>query len=353
MPDMLAPEAMKLSCTLLFLVASAAAQTSRVIPTGYDDIWASSYGLRAGFAMRNGIAQTLYTAPFAPGTQVQGVGFRRDLATRLDYPSVSVDFEISLSSTSVGVGSLSARFDYNRGRDHTAVLPRQIVSIPARAVISAPAAFVTLPTAPWTFAGANLLIECKAYNSGLSPAWYLDTTYERTAGGDAMNWGRSCSTAWASSYSSSSYLPSSPVTLQLRGARAQQPAIALLGVNLSRTIAGLPLPRDLGSIGLTGCLLLLDPMVQYATTTNGVGTAEVALSIPSVGVTGLAFGTQWLHADPAAGNALGVATTAGHLIRIGPIISSNRLAMHLNDPTAQVATLGWPGGPIARLVTVP
>lgn len=344
---------LKLSLSGIVLAASAAAQTSRVLPDdSLENVWAGNNGTGVGYATQNGISQNLYIAPFSVGSSVQGVGFRRT-ATTVDFPSFTIDFEISLSSTPADLATLSSTFANNRGSDHTAVLPRQMINIPARAANSAPSSFFTLPTTPWTFAGPNLLIECKSYGTGNVTAWRMDRCFERTTVGEAINWGQSCSTATvASTGGTPAYVGGSTVTLTLAGAAATQPAIALLGFDLNRAFGALPLPYDLGTLGMTGCTLLVDPLAQLATATDGAGAASVALPIPSAGATGLGFGLQWLYADPAASNPLGLVTTTARLVRVGPLICPNRYVWDLSNVNAVTGSL-QAGGPVANVITVP
>ncbi len=173
----------------------------------------------------------------------------------------------------------------------------------------------------------------------------MDRCFERTTAGEAITWGRSCSTATIGS--TGSFLPGATFSLTLSGAAALQPAFAFIGFDLTSAL-GLQLPLDLGVVGMNGCTLLVSPDASISTATDGAGAASVALTIPNnPNLSGSGFGMQWIHADPNAGNALGLLTTAGRLFHVGPILCANRYVYSLSNYAAVTGTL-QAGGPIAQ-----
>ncbi len=333
------------------LLGALPAQTSRVLPAGYETVWAGNNGTGVGYATQNGISQNLYIAPFSSGTSVVEVGFRRT-ATTADFAGVTVDFEVGLSSTTADLTTLSSTFASNLGADATVVFPRRLVNVPARAANSSPLDWVSLPITPWVFNGPNFLIECKSYGTGSVNGWRMDRCFERTTAGEAISWGTACSTAAVNSTSSTpAYMPGSTVTFTLANATASQPAFALLGFDLTSLLGAIPLPLDLTPWGVTGCTLLVDMTASIATTTDAAGGASLSFALPSAGVTGLGFGVQWMYVDPSA-SPLPLRSTVGRLVHVGPLVCANRYVYSLSNVGAATGTL-QAGGPIARVRTIP
>ncbi len=333
------------------LAGTALAQLPAVLPAGNDLTFAGNNGTGVGYAANKGISQNLYIAPFAP-LFISAVGFRRT-ATTSDFAAQSIDFEITLSSTTADLTTLSATFANNLGADQAVTFPRTLVSVPAAAANLSPNDFVVMPgQAPWLFgtAGPNLLVQCKSYGPGTNVnAWRMDRCFERTTSGEAISWGRSCSTATITSSSTTpSYLPGSTLTFSLASAAPNQLAFAAFGFDQTNA-GGLPLPADLGPFGMTGCTLLVSLDAMFQTITDAAGAASIQLPIPSSsGLSGLGFGMQWIHGDPNAGNPLGLVSTAGRLFHVGPLICANRYAYNLSNEASATGTL-QAGGPVVKV----
>lgn len=338
-------------CVGLAFASAALAQFPIVLPAGNDLVFAGNNGTGVGYAANKGISQNLYIPPFTVGS-ISAVGFRRT-ATSTDFAAQTIDFEITLSSTTADLATLSATFANNLGADQTVTFPRTLVSIPAAAANSSPSDFVVMPgQAPWLFGlgGPNLLIQCKSYGPGTNVnAWRMDRCFERTTAGEAVTWGRSCSTATISSSSTApAYMPGSTLTFALASAPTLQPAFATFGFDQTNA-SGLPLPADLTIFGMPGCTLLNSLDAVLPTATDGAGAASVQLTIPgNAGLAGLGFGMQWIHGDPNAGNALGLVTTAGRVFHIGALICANRYVYSLSNEAALTGTL-QAGGPVVKL----
>ncbi|MCC6670081.1 MAG: hypothetical protein IT458_03410, partial [Planctomycetes bacterium] len=89
--------------------------------------------------------------------------------------------------------------------------------------------------------------------------------------------------------------------IQLSQAQASVPAVLAIGD--SRMAWGsLPLPHGLGSYGLPGCSLLMNPLLSVPTYTSATGTAIVPFPIPpDPGLKGGITTCQWLVGDPRLG----------------------------------------------------
>ena len=334
------------------LAGSAAAQVPTVLPTGLERVWAGNNGTGTGYATQNGISQNLYLAPFVLGTPISGIGFRRT-ATTSDYVAVTVDFEVTLSSTAADLTTLSATFANNLGADATVVFPRQLINVPARLANSSPTDFFpVMNTVPWLFnLGPNLLIQCKSYGTGNVNTWRMDRCFERTTAGEAVSWGRACSAATVGSTSSApAYMPGASLSFTLAGAAASQAALAFLGFDLSSAFGVVPLPLDLGVAGMTGCTLLVPPTVVLPGATDATGAAALPLAIPNDPTLSAAgFGMQWFYFDPNAGNPLGMLSTQGRLFRVGPLVCPNRYVWNLSNVAATTGSL-QAGGPVVQIL---
>jgi hypothetical protein len=94
--------------------------------------------------------------------------------------------------------------------------------------------------------------------------------------------------------------------------------VAVLQVGLSNTLASgsLPLPLPLDSIGMTGCVLLVDPLVPFALVQPGT-TAAWSWALPAnPALFGAQFFSQAFPLDPAA-NAFGFTASHGTIGTIG------------------------------------
>lgn len=332
------------------LLVPLAAQTKRTLPPAFDRIWGGNNGTGTVFGGTKGISQNLYEGWVpAPGL-VMGVGFRRT-AGITDYAGFTLDFEIVLSDTTATSATLSATFANNLGTNTTAVLPRQMINVPARDRNSPPSAWIEFMSAtPWLFQGPNLLIQTKAFATTWTVTGHRpDRTFAST-GGEALNFGSNCGAATISSTTTGSYLPGSSLSLTLAGAPAVVPSILLLGVDLT-TMGAIPLPLDLGVIGMTNCLLHVAPVVNFPATTDSAGAASMTFGIPA-GTPSFPLAFEWFYVDPSAPRAFAMSATNGRYVQIGPRVPGHRYVWDLFDETALTGSL-QDGGPVVRVVSVP
>jgi hypothetical protein len=125
--------------------------------------------------------------------------------------------------------------------------------------------------------------------------------------------GLGCSGRSLPSLDSTSNSPSLGTTFPLQlTALPAQPGIAYLAFGVSiATWNGLALPVDLGSFGLPGCKLWMDPTAGVVLAHPG-GSATYPLRIPNEpALAGVMVATQALVFDPAAGNGIGAVSNAG------------------------------------------
>ncbi len=107
--------------------------------------------------------------------------------------------------------------------------------------------------------------------------------------------------------------PGRPFHVNLSRVAPGQSAWLILGTS-STTYAGLPLPLDLGPIGLPGCDLSVSADMTLPVTTtgvNGIGRAVVPLAIPNdSGLRGAVFHAQWLVLGRGGVGSAGTTTRA-------------------------------------------
>lgn len=103
---------------------------------------------------------------------------------------------------------------------------------------------------------------------------------------------------------------------------------------------------------MTGCTLLTDPAITVPMLTDGSGGASLPIPIPTAGASGVGVAMQWIYFDPAMPNPLGLLSTNGRLVHIGPLICPNRYVYDLFNVNSLTGTV-QAGGPIAQVFTVP
>jgi hypothetical protein len=165
--------------------------------------------------------------------------------------------------------------------------------------------------------GASLSTQFLSTGSYFNPRVWNGTVYYATVGDATYGaYGAGCSgtslvpklAASAGSY------PSVGKSLSLdigNGPVAPTPATVTLGFSKKTMSLTVPLPIDLTVIGMAGCMLYVDPLINTGLALIG-GTAKVVYPIPlSTSLYGLALYHQAFLIDPTA-NQLGVsATNAG------------------------------------------
>src|SRR5262245_31082875 len=164
-----------LPAALCLCAANLAAQTSLVLPAGYERAWGSPSNLALG--ANSSRTQIVFASPFPIGTVLLGIGLRDSTGTT-DDPGFTADLEITVSSTAAQPGVLNALFAGNVGSDVATVLPRQIVAIAPMAANRSTGVFTPIPfTTPFVFglnAMPNLLMDLRVFGRSAGAQWSTD-----------------------------------------------------------------------------------------------------------------------------------------------------------------------------------
>jgi hypothetical protein len=111
--------------------------------------------------------------------------------------------------------------------------------------------------------------------------------------------------------------------LTLSGLRARDPGIFLLAVEHVRAGGALPLPLDLGGLGMKGCTLNVDMFEAVASLADSSGVVRFRLPVPSLSSFPIVLHAQGIELDPT--KAVGLATSnAAH-----SILSERHLSTYL------------------------
>ena len=300
----------------LALLGAVPAQVNHTLPPIFDRIWGGNNGTGTAYGGTKGISQNLYENWLNNPSFVFGIGFRRT-ATTADYPAFSLDFEIVLSETTATWATLSSTFAANLGTNVTAVLPRQIINIPAKDKNTPPQDFISFPiTTPWFYQGPALLIQTKAFAAVWASTWFRpDRTFASATSGEAINWGGNCGSATITSTATGSYLSGSGFSVTLGGAPSTQPSVLMLGTDLT-VYGGLPLPLDLTLVNMPGCLLHVAPLLSFNALTDAAGAANLNFSIPA-GTPSFPLAFEWFYGDPTAPRPVTVSGTNGRYMPSG------------------------------------
>lgn len=296
--------------------------------TGYYDGSSSLTSLGIGGRTR-GTFQIWYRGDTLPRpTIIKNLGVRPTQG--LTASTVPQDVEIVLSSTAKGFGSLDKTFANNLGNDATVFLARKIVNPP-------PLANHTDPDAPafWIPGDQPFL-----YIQGPHFLWQTTIHTEPTtrttgytcaslsilsgSGGHSTS-DASCGGSLTASYAGAQY------SLDLAGALPNGPALFMLALRNHALAGAIPLPLDLGPLGMTGCLLAIDPWITLGTATDATGAARLSIPLPSP-ADSLFLHAQVVHGSTA--NPAGLATSnAAHSV-IGSVGLLNYLYLYDVGPVA-------------------
>ena len=323
------------------LAATAAAQTSIVLPPEYERAWGhNSSSTLGGNSTRT---QMIFAQPVAPGTTIVGFGLRQ--APRVvDLAAFVAEIEIRCSSTAAAPGALSETFANNIGSDEVVVLPRRTVIVPAAPANRSTGDFAEFEfTNPFVFgtnSNPNLCIELLVYGRANGAMWSTDRGFA-TPDGSARDAGIGCG----------------PATIELALANAPPNTFATLLPSLDQKEcgAGQLLPFPLSNYGGNpACAVLVGPTlgpVSYLT--DATGAASHAFVVPP-GIGRLGVGWQWSYlVPPTASNPLGLETTASHSTWIGPevIVPHAQYVWNLFDVGATTGDAGVDSVPVVKLVT--
>lgn len=253
------------------------------------------------FGRTGGRAQYWFRNDQIPAPSViNAIGSRpsRGLTTAARSQSV----EVQMANSTLAHGGFTRDFATNLGATATVVYARQTLAIPALNAVSdpdQPGVWIPLD-APFVLTGPNLIVDFDLGTAvGAASAPYNSDLMTLASPGRNLSSDPSCGGTLTATSSATSH------TWTLTGAPATVPTALFISGN-STSWAGGALPYLLDGLGMTGCLLSVDPQVTVNGATDGAGsyTLNVPLTLPAPAQV---FYAQAAHASPI--NALGVATT--------------------------------------------
>lgn len=343
-----------LLCSLL-LTSYAAAQTTLFLPPEYERAWGrGSTSLLGGNSTRT---QLIYASPFPAGTVVTGIRLRPTTSTT-DQAAFTASVQISCSSGPNAPGALSSTFANNHGSDLTVVLPQQTVSIPAMPANRGTGHMAEfLFQTPFVYGlnnNTNLVVEIQVFSRSAGASWSTDRAFASTTGRVA-NHGRGCGSATiGGTTTAANFVAGGTFQITLAGAPAN--TIALLAPTLDQKeyVPGLPLPLNLGFLGMapTCDLLVAAEAGLFGFVADGAGATAASITIPAaLGRFGLGF--QWLYlVPPTVANPLGLETSAVRAVWIGPEICTPfyQYVWDLGSATIATGTATTNSIPVAELI---
>lgn len=126
------------------------------------------------------------------------------------------------------------------------------------------------------------------FDLAISPPFLFEPAYTLSGGGCSLPSGSAPTLA-----GSGSGLQGTDFSFELLGALPGAAGVWSVGTSTT-TWLSLPLPLDLTPFGYTGCTLYHDAVSLFAVPTDGVGDAELTLTLPTgPGLAGLRLPTQW------------------------------------------------------------
>ena len=240
------------------------------------------------------------------GQSVQSIGWRVDENTVIG--STPITIEVVLDNSPATFANLDRTFANNLSQAPVTFFSMKTVSLPAQAKPSnpdAPAAW--LPgDVPFAFVGPNLIVQCDVQTSivAASTGYDVDAYAMSTAVTELHGQGGpSCA---GSTLTASFDRSTATYALTLRRAPANSPVMLMFGTrNTVLSSTGDQLPLDLGSIGMPGCRLGVDPDLFLPAMADAGGSLVAPL------VTGWTSSMMLFAqvAHPTTGNPMGLATT--------------------------------------------
>lgn len=311
--------------SVVFAAASLphlAAQTVAVFPSDHATVEGSSY--QSSFPFSNGISrqQAIYhrrdlTIP--NGARITKVGVRQDAASgSIGY---RVQLEVQMGQTTLDPravsNSVTGTFATNYTGSPTTVFARRIVDLPTLAATSArpsPVNVTITLDAPFIFNnGQNLIVDWMTpanANGNQAFAYYMDSA---TPISPTSEFGTACRTS-GNQTPRCSFQPSvvgNYCSVSLQNSSGSSPSTLFLGV----TPQSPPVPLD--SIGMNGCFLHVNPMLDLPVTTNSGGYSNSSFPIPNeLFYIRRTIVAQYVSADLFA-NSLGLISSNGAQVTFG------------------------------------
>lgn len=332
----------------------AVAQNDVTLPGVLDKAWGQ--GSSSILGQDSSRTQLVSANPFPAGTTVLSLGLRPTASTT-DRAAFTADIEVRCSSGPNAPGSLDSTFANNVGSDEVVVFPQQTITVPAMPANRSTGFYVDIPfTTPFVFGtngNTNMVVEVLVYSRSAGASWSTDRIFASN-NGRAVTAGIGCGSATINSSSTNgTYVGGSTVDITLAGATPSTAALLVASIDQKEFAPGLLLPFDLSQVGFgPGCdLLNAGELGAFVFATDGAGGAVASLPIPAV-LSQIGFGFQWLYlVPPTAANPIGLETTAGRSVFIGPQIATPdvQYVWDLFDVNAVTGTSTTNSCPVHRL----
>ena len=353
----------------LSVVVPGALSAQVVAPAPYRSLDANSLGQIAGVAGRIRQQFVLHEGELRgfAGASIQGLRFRRDAMYGEAYRALSARLEVFVEEASVAPHRVSHRFAANRPN----AAPRfvGVLNLPASPMLSGPPTWLARDTAriplatPLPFrAGRHLCVEIRGEPIAPQPNqdWPIDYVHDADFG-TADYLGRGCGAVGAYFrepliVNSHSLVPGGTLELTV-GGRPATSSVLMFGAALQ------PAPVALDPIGMTGCVLRIDPVaglgVQHSISrsTARFPIERVPLPLPRDGSLGARFHLQAVNLEQpsAKSNRLGLTVTNALTITLPPSVRPTRWVTV--QTRAQKAAASWPTsgvvyvgyGPVMRI----
>ena len=337
--------------TTLALASSALAQSSLVLPAGYEYAWGRTSSAALGGPSTR--TQMIFVNPFPAGTVITGIGLRPTTSI-IDQPAFTATVEIRVSSTSATPGALSSTWGNNVGNDEVVVLPQQTVTIPAMPANRGTGAFgdITFAT-PFTFGlngNTNICVDLLVYGLVGGSDWSTDRAFAATSG-RAANHGMGCNNATVGSTSTNgTYVDGSTINFTVSGGPPSTLMLLALSVNQKEPAPGFPAPFPLSLIGAApGCDLMVPLDILQLAITDGAGACASPLTIS--GLSQFGFGAQWLAlVPPTVPNPAGIETLRTRAVWIGPepVAPNAGYVYHLSNVNSATGTATTNAAPVVK-----
>lgn len=194
---------------------------------------------------------------------------------------------------------------------------------------------------PFLYGGGSLGIAHYAYETtGGTTVYYMDAVSSPVSSGTV---GRISPTAVgcpAGQNRAEGYAPNpggGALEMYLYGGQPGVAAAAYLGASATSWF-GLPLPVDLGVIGLTGCQVHTDLLVAFPATVDLAGVASMRLQVPASPdlVSSVLFG-QWVARDDRVNPSVRIATSDGLRYTLGPDVGPYSIPMSVVSAVGNLA----------------
>ncbi len=256
------------------------------------------------FGRTQGFIQTWYRGDSLPIPHpITTIGWRA--ARGSTAAGIAFDVEVLLTSTTTTFSTLSPTFANNLGTDAAVVFARRVLTLPNQSGAqdpNQPVMWMPLDR-PFIFLGPHLIVQTDVqtstppaatpyFNDAMLSSGPLVATFLTSSPG--------CGGLLSGTYATGN------VSVTATGATPNAPVSFLLGADHTRFAGVVPLPYRLDALGMTGCLLGVDPLVSLTVIADGGGAARLTFPYAIAGPSEIAY-FQGVHASAAT--PAGLATT--------------------------------------------